>query len=136
MSNPAYVKADPEIWAREGVRAAGEVDLGGLDLVSRGKMEEILDAMDWQQLVVFGYNGSDRLVAPFVVGVSSKGNPLMRGYQIEGGSRSGKGEAWRVFQLSKMDYLETFWDFFDADDFNFDPSYPWISKVFRMLEGG
>ncbi len=136
MSNPAYVKTDPAIWAGTGVRVAEEVDLKSLDLGSQGKIQNILEAMDWPQLVVFRYDGSDRLVAPFVVGISSKGNPLMRGYQIEGGGRSGKVKAWKVFQVRKMENLGTFWDFFNPKDFNFKESHPWTYKVFKMLEGG
>ena len=136
MSNPAYVKSEPGKWAREGVREAELKDFISLSLESQRKVEEILDEMENSQLVVFRYDGSDRLVAPFVVGVSSKGNPLMKGYQIEGGARSGKGKAWKVFKVGKMENLANFWDFFNGDEFDFDESYPWIYKVFKMLEGG
>jgi hypothetical protein len=133
MPNPAYVKADPEKWPSEGVRVAEEIDLEPFDSETRVKIQTILDAMDWPQIVIFHYGESDRVVAPFVVGVSSKGNPLLRGYQLEGNSRSGKGAGWRVFQIGKMEKVENHQDFFNADDFDFDEIYPWIYKVFKML---
>lgn len=136
MPNPAYVKSEPGKWAREGVRVAGEADLSSLESESQLKILQIFEAMDWPQLIIFDYDGLDRLVAPFVLGVSSTGNPLLRGYQLEGDSRSGKGEGWRVFQVSKMENLENAWDFFYHEDFDFVQSYPWIYKVFKMLEGG
>jgi len=136
MTNPAYVKSEPGKWAREGVRVAEWEDVSYLGEESLVKIDIILQAMNWPQLVVFQYDGSDRLVAPFVVGVSGAGNPLLRGYQLEGNSRSGKGEGWRVFQIFKMENLENYQEFFNADDFDFDQSYPWIYKVFKMLEGG
>lgn len=136
MSNPAYVKSEPGKWAREGVRDVEEINLMGLETDSLRKMRTILNAMDWPQLIIFHYGESDRVVAPFVVGVSSEGNPLMRGYQLEGISRSGKGEGWRVFQIRKMENVENHQDFFDPDDFDFVESYPWIYKVFKMLKGG
>lgn len=136
MPNPAYVKVDRQIWLDAGIRAAEPVDFSNLGVDSQCKIEEILDGMDWQQLMVFRYDGSDRIAAPFIVGVSSEGNPLMRGYQIEGGARSGKKQGWKVWQVGKMENLEIAWDFFEADDFVLDPSYPWIYKVFKMLEGG
>lgn len=136
MPNPAYIKSEPGKWAREGVRAAGGEEFDLLDWESRIKIYKILDAMDWPQLVVFHYDGSDRLVAPFVVGVSAAGTALLRGYQLEGNSRSGKGEGWRVFQIWKMENLENHQEFFNQEDFDFDPFYPWIYKVFKMLEGG
>jgi hypothetical protein len=89
--------------------------------------------MEYPQLIAFVYDGTNRVVAPFGVGISSEGNPLMRGYQLEGISRSGKGEGWRVFQIEKMEYLENQKDFFDKNDFDFDECYPWIYKVLKML---
>jgi len=136
MSNPAYVKSEPGKWAREGIREAYREDFDALEEQSKLKMYRILEAMEWPQLIVFHYPDSDRVVAPFVVGVSSEGNPLLRGYQLEGNSRSGKGEGWRVFQVRKMEKVETFQDFFNPEDFDFDQSYPWVYKVFKMLEGG
>ena len=122
---------DEPFW--EGPRVAGEEDFGFLESDIKENIEVILEAMDWPQLVIFNYDGSDRVVAPFVVGVSSEGNPLMRGFQIEGVSRSGKGPGWRVFQILKMVNLENHQDFFEADEFDFDRFYPWIYKVLGML---
>jgi hypothetical protein len=133
MPNPAYVKSVPGKWAAEGVRVAEAWDLGGFDYETRVKIQTILEAMDWPMLIVFRYGASDRVVAPFVVGVSSEGNPLLRGYQIEGTSRSGKGEGWRVFQIRKMENVENHQDYFNKDDFDFDEHYPWIYKTFKML---
>ena len=133
MPNPAYVKSEPGKWAAEGVRALLFGDLTFLDSETRIKMVTILDAMDWPQLIIFKYGDSDRVVAPFVVGVSSEGNPLMRGYQLEGISRSGKGAGWRVFQIRKMENVENHQDYFNKEDFDFDEHYPWVFRVFKML---
>jgi len=133
MPNVAYKKSEPGKWAREGVRVAYPEELYELEPASMGKIATILEAMNWPQLVVFHYGESDRLVAPFVVGVSSEGNPLLRGYQLEGNSRSGKGEGWRVFQIRKMENLDSFQEFFNQEDFDFEEFYPWIYKVFKML---
>lgn len=133
MPNPAYVKSEPGKWAAEGVRVVGAWDLSFYEAELRGKIQTILDAMDWPQLIIFKYGDSDRVVAPFVVGISSEGNPLMRGYQLEGISRSGKGEGWRVFQIRKMENVENHQDFFNKEDFDFDEHYPWIYKTFKML---
>jgi hypothetical protein len=133
VANPAYSKrrGDPPIW--DGPRVAEAWELGVFDAQTQFKIETILDAMDWPQLIIFGYGDSDRVVAPFVIGVSSEGNPLLRGYQLEGVSRSGRGGGWRVFQIRKMVNVENHQDFFDRDDFDFDQFYPWIYKVYKML---
>lgn len=117
----------------EGVRGVEFEDIADLDLETHTKMETILDAMDWPQLIIFEYSGSSRVVAPFVLGVSYERNPLMRGYQLEGVSRSGKGEGWRVFQVQKMENVENHQDYFKTEDFDFQRYYPWIYKVFKML---
>ena len=133
MPNPYYQKKAPGAPPWLGPRSASSGDLAALSLSARSKVDFILEAMEWPELVVFGYLGSDRVVAPFVVGVSDVGNALVRGYQLEGVSRSGKGEGWRVFQVDQMDDLQIYDEFFDADDFAFDRFYPWIYKVFRMV---
>ena len=126
-----------EAWKKsppyEGVRGAELEDIIRIDPETQIKMETILEAMDWPQLIVFKYGDSDRVAAPFVIGISSEGNPLMRAYQLEGISRSGKGEGWRVFQIIKMEQVENHQDFFDTKDFDFQRYYPWIYKVFKML---
>jgi len=133
MPNPNYRKPVPGAWAAEGLRVIFEeslVELGG-EIVE--KLKIIIEAMAWEQLIIFKYSGSDRVVAPFVVGSSSEGNPLMRGFQVEGISRSGKGKGWRVFQVREMGDVENHQDYFKSEDFDFQRPYPWIHKVFRML---
>lgn len=133
MSNQAWEKksTDPPIW--QGPTEAEAEAIALFDPDTRFKILTILEAMDWPQLIIFKYGESDRVVAPFVVGVSSQGNPLLRGFQLEGVSRSGKGEGWRVFQLKKMENVENHQDYFDAEDFDFDEYYPWTYKVIKML---
>lgn len=133
MTNPQWGKraTDEPIW--EGPRVGLEEEFGGESEEVRFFISVILDAMDWPQLIVFRYDGLDRVVAPFVVGVSSEGNPLLRGFQLEGGSRSGKVGGWRVFQIRKIKDVENYQDFFNKEDFKFDDVYPWIYKVYKML---
>jgi hypothetical protein len=117
----------------EGVRIAKWSDFIGLDDLDWLNIEDILNALEWQELLAFEYKDRDRVVAPFVFGVSAEGNALMRGYQLEGSSRSGKGAGWRVFQVRELSMLDLYGEFFIAEDFNFDRKYPWIYKVFKML---
>lgn len=125
------VRGKKEDWL--GPREAYLEQVNEFGTETAAKMRTILDAMDFQQLLVFRYTDSDRVVAPFVVGVSSEGNPLLRGYQLEGISRSGKGPGWRVFQIKKMENVTNHWEYFEADNFDFDEFYPWTHKVFKML---
>jgi len=125
------VRGETEEW--EGPREAYLEQVDDFGVETAAKIRTILDGMDFQQLIVFRYSDSDRVVAPFVVGVSSEGNALMRGYQVEGVSKSGKGPGWRVYQIKKMEKVANYFEFFNVDDFDFDEFYPWTYKVFKML---
>jgi hypothetical protein len=116
-----------------GVRAAGLYELGLLSSVDQDIVDTVLEAMAWGQLIIFRYGDSDRVVAPFVLGASSDWKPLLRGYQLEGSSRSGKGPGWRVFQVEKISLIDNFQDFFDPDEFVFNELYPWTYYVFATL---
>ena len=133
MSKPEWEKRKPGEPGYEGVRAAGWWELGLLSPGDQLIVDTVLEAMAWCQLIIFRYGESDRVVAPFVVGVSSEGNALMRGYQVEGVSKSGKGPGWRVYQIKKMEKVANYFEFFNVDDFDFDEFYPWTYKVFKML---
>jgi hypothetical protein len=133
VSRPEWERKGPAETLYDAVRAADIPDFSDLEDYVKDEIQFIFDAMDWPQLIVFKYGDSDRLVAPYVVGVSSEGNPLLRGYQLEGISRSGKGPGWRVFQIRKMNYLDNAGDYFSKEDFPFDEFYPWVYKVIKML---
>lgn len=136
MTNPFWGKrkTDEPIW--HGPRVGDWGEMLKWDPESRKKVETILDAMDWPQLIIFRYDGSDRVVAPLVLGMSSVGNGLLRGFQLEGVSKGSVKQGWRVYQLTKMEGLEDFQDFFEAKDLKFDEFYPWEYFVFGTLEGG
>lgn len=133
MPNPNYVKAKWGAWAQEGIREIFEDELSTYGEAVTEKLRVIHEAMSWEQLIIFNYSGGDRVVAPFVIGASSEGVALMRGYQLEGLSRSGKPVGWRVFKVSEMLHVENHQDYFRAEDFDFKRFYPWIYKVFKML---
>ncbi len=136
MTNPEWNKrrTDPPFY--EGVRVAELGDFVGLDDLDLMNIEIIIEAMECGQLLIFEYSGSSRIVAPFALGVSSEGNPLLRGYQLEGVSRSGKGPGWRIFQVREMQMVDNYQDYYEYDPKAFDQNYPWIYAVYKMVEGG
>ena len=117
----------------EGVRVAEWSDFTGLDDLDWMNIEIILNALEWQEFLFFEYGGRGRVVAPFVFGVSSEGNALMRGFLMEGSSRSGKGPGWRVFQVREMSMVDLYGEWFIPEEFDFDRGYPWVYKVFKMV---
>ena len=88
--------------------------------------EIIYDAIENKKTLRFEYNGSERLVDPYAFGLSSYGNPLLRGYQWAGDSLSGKGPGWRVFQVRKMKNVVLEGVYFQPLWGEFDPNVSWI----------
>lgn len=135
MPRAEYKRGFKQYGPYEGPRVGKWEDFVGLDDLDLMNLEEIWDAMELSELLVFEYSKTDRVVAPFVLGMSHKGNPLLRGYQLEGTSKSGKGKGWRVFQVREMSMVDGFGEFFYPEDFKFVNEYPWTYKVYKMLEG-
>jgi hypothetical protein len=116
-----------------GPRPASWSDFKGIDDLDLMNLDDVLGCMERSELLVFEYSGFDRLVAPFVLGVSSEGAPLLRAYQVEGTSKGGAGYGWRVFKVREMSMVARGWEFFNVEDFDFNDKYPWTYKVFKML---
>ncbi|WP_411343588.1 hypothetical protein ACE3MZ_18530 [Paenibacillus sp. WLX1005] len=66
----------------------------------------ISDAIDQKNLLTFFYDGGARTVEPYCYGIGTKGHELLRGYQIDGYSSSGK-LGWRLFKVADMSSIET-----------------------------
>lgn len=133
MSKAKWERQLDERVIYEGVRGSEYNEIGFLDWETQGKVGKIIEALEWTRLLIFEYSGFSRVVAPFVVGLSSDLNALMRGYQLEGVSKSGKGAGWRVFQVMKMERVDSHGEFFKPEEFDFDPVYPWIYSVLKTL---
>ncbi|CEG06921.1 hypothetical protein BN961_00300 [Afipia felis] len=50
----------------------------------------------------FLHNSQDRIVEIHTVGFSKKNAPIMRAWQVSGGSQSGSPTPWRIFQLDEV----------------------------------
>lgn len=66
----------------------------------------ICDAIENQFVIEFYYEREIRIVEPHCYGVSSKGNEIIRGYQIGGYSSSGK-MGWKLYDISKTEAIIT-----------------------------
>lgn len=50
----------------------------------------------------FQYSGQDRVVEVHTVGFSKKNSPIMRAWQVRGGSQSRSPTPWRIFNLDDV----------------------------------
>ena len=65
------------------------------------KEEAIIAAIRHRNVLEFSYNGQRRIVEPQTYGVSTAGHPILRGYQLTGGSVFGYTKGLRLFETAK-----------------------------------
>lgn len=74
----------------------------------------ICESIRLRVFVRFDYDGEPRIAEPYCLGLSSRGNRVLRAYQTAGGS-AGSGElGWKLFDESKIERLQ-------ATDTHFEP---------------
>lgn len=66
---------------------------------------QIIDAIEKRRIMAFQYEGRSRIVEPHCYGLTVKRNEVLRAYQIDGFSSSGK-MGWKLFSLSKISYIK------------------------------
>ena len=73
----------------------------------------ICQAISEKKLIEFDYDGGNRIVEPHCAGITTAGNPGLRGYQVGGYSSSGK-MGWKMFDMSKAGSVSILDDHFDG----------------------
>jgi len=68
-------------------------------------MLDIASALRAKQVLSFEYDGKQRIVEPHAYGRNSKGDYILRGYQVDGES-STSARAWKLFSVAKIEDLE------------------------------
>ncbi|MEA3189397.1 MAG: hypothetical protein QOD99_3227 [Chthoniobacter sp.] len=67
------------------------------------EMEEtIISAIKSRRVIQFTYADTVRIVEPQTYGISTAGHPVLRGYQLSGGSKSGQSAGLKLYELAKM----------------------------------
>ena len=82
-------------------------------------------------IITFTYDGGgERRAEPHSYGVSSAGNDVLRAYQLEGASVSGKPRGWKLFEVAKIGKLtDTGTQFAGARD-DFDPADKQMRSIY------
>ena len=68
--------------------------------------ERLVLAILDHQLVRLRYQGLERIVEPYLLGIHEAGEPLLVAYQIAGGSESGGVPGWRTFVSTAVEDVE------------------------------
>ena len=76
----------------------------------------ICDAINSRRILEFDYDGHRRVIHPAAAGPhATTGNPVLRGYQVDGTSSSGVVPDWRLFEIDKIQNLVVLGETFDTD---------------------
>ncbi len=67
---------------------------------------EICNAIKSKHILEFRYEDGTRIVEPYCYGESSKGNKVLRAFQLKGHSKSGNPQGWKLFNVKKMENVE------------------------------
>ncbi len=84
------------------------------------------------QLIEFYYEDGTRIVEPHCFGQSSKGNDLIRAFQVGGYSSSGK-MGWKLYDLSKASSLTLLDEKFDNPRIGFKRGDSAMSFIYAQL---
>jgi predicted DNA-binding transcriptional regulator YafY len=66
---------------------------------------KLITAIENMNLLEFNYKGHKRIVEPHAYGITTKSNEILRAYQTDGTSDSGKVPDWRLFSVNKIEGL-------------------------------
>ena len=71
-------------------------------------METIMEAIRNRQVLLVEYGGvpGAREIEPHACGVSRVGNEVVRAFQVDGPSRSGRTTGWKLMRLDNIQSLE------------------------------
>lgn len=86
-------------------------------MIDHTPLIDVLDlAIDERRILEFNYHGHHRVVCPSAHGFNRAGsNELLRGYQIDGTSRTGIPPVWRMFSVADIRQLVITDRTFDED---------------------
>ncbi|MHB1417812.1 MAG: hypothetical protein ACYC1C_21390 [Chloroflexota bacterium] len=65
--------------------------------------------------VSISYQGAERVLDPYLVGITPKGNKALRAHQVRGHSASGRLPAWRLYLIDSIDRIELLEDHFEVN---------------------
>jgi hypothetical protein len=87
-----------------------------------GTTKIVAEAIGRRALLQFLYKGRLRVVAPYCLGVSTRGVEVLRAIQVRGSSASGGMGFGKLWDVSEMVDLRILDEMFTPDDPNYNPN--------------
>ena len=94
--------------------------------------QEIIEAIENKNLIEFNYDGEARVVEPHCYGLSTKGNEVLRAYQVDGYSSSGN-MGWKMYDIGKADEINVLKDTFDNARIGYKRGDKGIEEIYSEL---
>lgn len=79
----------------------------------KGIQNKLLKGLHEHRRLKISYHGEERTVEVHAVGVSTKGNPCVRVYQVIGGAVFGAKTGWKMMVLDDIEECEELEEFFE-----------------------
>ncbi|MBO0341014.1 WYL domain-containing protein [Flagellimonas profundi] len=96
-------------------------------------MEDLIsEAIENQKIIEFDYDGYSRTVEPHCLGVSTAGNTVLRAYQVDGFSSSGR-MGWKLYDLNNADGLEILTETFNGPRDGYNPDDKAMDEIICAL---
>lgn len=108
----------------------------------RNTLDKVQSAIRKKQVCVIYYKGDPlsgvtpgtRYIEPFALGVSSKGNMVVRAWLIKGVSKTGKINpklvpGWRLFKINRIQTIETTLEKFTSARPDYNPEDEQMTKI-------
>lgn len=93
----------------------------------------IKEAIANKQLLEFVYKDEQRIVEPYTFGITTKGNDVLSGYQVDGESTSSDELGWRLFTLDKIGDLKLLDNTFSGDRDEYNPNDSRMSHIYITI---
>ncbi|MEA9415424.1 hypothetical protein [Flavobacterium sp. PL02] len=94
--------------------------------------QEIIEAIENKNLVEFNYDDELRIVEPHCYGLSTKNNEILRAYQVDGYSSSGK-MGWKLYDLAKAEDINILEDSFERSRNGYNQGDKSMSTIYSEL---
>ncbi|EJL70722.1 hypothetical protein [Chryseobacterium populi] len=94
--------------------------------------QEIIDAIENQNIIEFNYGDEVRVVEPHCYGKTIAGNEGLRAFQIDGYSSTGKS-GWKMYDLGKVDDITITEDLFDEPRPGYQRGDKGMSEIYAEL---
>lgn len=79
------------------------------------------------------YDGFVRVVEPYTIGVSRAGNPVVRVWQVSGGSHSGRSSGWRLLEIYKISNASVIDATFQPTRLGYNPNDKDMLQVYHTI---